>query len=185
MYNASDLRKGLRVEIEGVPYQITEFSFVKPGKGQSIYNCRLKNLINGSTTPRAFRSNDRVDKPNLEERQLAFSYAEGDRYIFMDENFEQVTISAETLGESRYFLAEEMQVDVLFHNDRPIGIELPTFVEKVIVETEPGVRGDTATNVLKSARIAGGYEIQVPLFVNQGERIRIDTRTGEYVERVR
>jgi elongation factor P len=185
MYEASDLRKGLKVEIEGVPYVITDFNFVKPGKGQAIYNCRLKNLLTGSTMARAFRSNDKLDKPNLEDRRLTFSYAEADTYIFMDEHYEQVRISADVLGVSRFFLTEESPVEVLFHNDRPIEVELPTFVEKEIVETEPGVRGNTATNVMKPARIAGGYELQVPLFVNRGDVIRIDTRTGEYVERAR
>ena len=185
MYSASDLRKGLKVEIDGAPYAITEFNFVKPGKGQAIYNCKLKNMINGATLTRAFRSNDKLDQPNLEERKLAYSFSDGDSYIFLDENYEQVSLSAETLGDARFFLSEEMHVDVLFHNHLPIGVELPTFVEKKVLETEPGYRGNTATNVLKPAKIAGGYELQVPLFINQGDLIRIDTRTGEYVERVR
>jgi elongation factor P len=185
MYTASDLRKGLKIEINGVPFVITEFNFVKPGKGAAIYTCRLKSMLDGSTQMRAYRSNDTFDTPNLEERTMRFSYAEGDDYVFLDKNYEQATLTAEVLGRNRFFLHEEIEVTVLYHNDRPVDVSLPTFVEKEILETEPGVRGDTATNVLKPAKITGGYELQVPLFVNQGDIVRIDTRTGEYVDRVR
>jgi elongation factor P len=184
MYTASDLRKGLKVEIEGVPYVITEFNFVKPGKGQAMYTCKMKSLTNGSTLTKTYRSVDKLDQPHLEEKTLRYSYAEGDHFVFLDENYEQVSINAEALGNSRYFLIEDISVDVLFHNGRPIEVVLPNFVEKEIVHTEPGARGDTATNVLKPAQIAGGYEIHVPLFVSQGDIVRIDTRTGEYADRV-
>ena len=185
MYEASDLRKGLKIEMEGVPYLVSEFNFVKPGKGQAMYVCRLKNLLSGGTVSKTFRSADKIDKPNLEERKLTFSYANGDAYVFIDDNYEEVTISAEALGNNRFLLSEEMLVQVLFHNGRPLEIVLPTWVEKEITDTEPGYRGDTATNVTKPAKIAGGYEIKVPLFVNKGDMVRIDTRTGEYAERVR
>jgi elongation factor P len=184
MYTSSDLRKGLKIEIEGVPYIVTEFNFVKPGKGQAVYNCKLKNLVTGSTMTRAYRSNDKMDEPKLEERTLRYSYPEGDHLVFMDENFEQVNISLAVFGEKRHFLAEDIQVDVLFHNGSPIEITLPYFVEKKTTHPGPGARGDTATNVLKAATIEGGHGIQVPLFVNQGDIVRIDTRTGEYVDRV-
>jgi len=185
MFSASDLRKGLRVEIEGAPYIITEFNFVKPGKGASIYNCKMKNLITGSTLNRSYRSNDKLDEPKLEERTMRYSYQEGDNYVFMDKNFEQINVSAEVLGDNRFFLVEEIEVEILIHNGRPIGVDLPTFVEKEIKETEPGFRGNTATNVTKPAKIEGGYEIQVPLFINQGDVVKIDTRTGGYADRVR
>jgi elongation factor P len=185
MYDASDLRKGLKVEIDGVPYEITEFNFVKPGKGQALYNCKLKSMLNGSTMQRTYRSNDRVDEPKLEEKRLQYSYQDGDHYVFLDEDFAQVTIDAAAMGDSRFFLVPDIEVQVLYHNGRPIEITLPTFVEKRIVHTEPGMRGDTATNVTKAATIEGGYEIQVPLFVNQDDIVRIDTRTGKYADRVR
>lgn len=184
MFCASDLRKGLKVEIDGVPYIITDFNFNKPGKGQAIYNCRLKSLINGSTMSRSYRSNDRVDKPALEQKKLQYSYADGTSYVFMDENFEQVMISADVLGENRYFLVENVDVDVLFHNAVPIEITLPTFVERAVIKTEPGARGNTATNVMKPGTIEGGYELQIPLFINEGDIIKIDTRTGKYADRV-
>ena len=184
MYSASDLRKGLKVEIDGQPYVITEFSFTKPGKGQAIYNCKLKNMINGSTLSRSYRSNDKLDKPQLSEKSLQYSYADGDHYVFMDENYEQVLISAEALGERGLFLQEDVDLTVLFHNNVPIDITLPTFIERKVMQTEPGARGNTATNVLKPATVEGGYEVQVPLFVTEGDLIRIDTRTGEYADRV-
>ena len=184
MYSASDLRKGLKVEIEGVPYVLTEFNFTKPGKGQALYNCRLKNLVNGSTMTKTYRSVDKLDEPRLEQKTIQYSYQDGDNYIFMDENYEQVGISGDVLGDSRHFLVEDASVDVLYHNGQPIEITLPTFVEKTIVQTEPGARGNTATNVLKAAQIEGGYEIQVPLFINQGDIVKLDTRTGKYADRV-
>ena len=184
MYTASDLRKGLKIEVEGIPYVITEFNFVKPGKGAAIYTCRLKSMRDGSTFQRAFRSNDTFDEPNLEERTLRFSYAEGDDYIFIDKNYEQSTITAKVLGNNRFFLFEDIEVRVLYHNGLPLEVTLPTFVEKEIIETEPGARGNTATNVQKPAKIAGGYELPVPLFVSQGDIIKIDTRTGTYADRV-
>jgi elongation factor P len=183
-YTAAELRKGLRVEIDGVPYVISEFNFVKPGKGASIYNCRLKSLLDGGTFTRAFRSNDTLKKPDLEERTLRFSYGQSDEYHFSDEHYEQTSLPASVLGDQRFFLYEDCEVRVLYHNGRPVDVTLPTFVEKQILETEPGVRGDTATNVQKAAKIAGGYELQVPLFVNQGDTVKIDTRTGTYVDRV-
>ena len=186
MYNASDLRKGLKIQIEGVPYEVVEFQFVKPGKGQAMYKCRLKNLYTGAVTDKTYRSADKIDSPNLEEKTLAYSYPEGDHYVFIDhETYEQLSISAEILGDKRYFLVEDIEVRMLFHDGKPIEITLPNFIEKQIVETEPGARGDTATNVLKPAKIDTGYEIQVPLFVNQGDWVRIDTRNGQYVDRVR
>ena len=183
-YSASDLRKGLRVEVDGVPYAITDFNFVKPGKGQGLYTCKMKNLISGSTITRVYRDNVTLGEPKLEEKHLRFSYAEGDNLVFVDESYAQMTFPATVLGNSRAFLAEDMEVSILFHNDRPIEVTLPTFVEKEIVHTEPGARGNTATNVLKAAKIPGDFEIRVPLFVNQGDIVRIDTRTGEYVDRV-
>lgn len=184
MYSASDLRKGLKIEIDGAPFAITEFTFTKPGKGQAIYTCKLKNMLNGSTMTRQYRSADKIDKPALQQRTLTYSYQDGENFVFMNENYEQLNISAETLGDSRFFLIEDISIEVLFHNGRPVDITLPTFVVKTIQQTEPGARGDTATNVMKPATIEGEYEIQVPLFINVGDIVRIDTRTGSYADRV-
>lgn len=185
-YTASDLRKGLKIELEGVPYEVTEFQFVKPGKGQAMYKCRLRNMLAGNTMDRTFRAVDKIDQPNVETKDLAFSYAEGENYIFMDnKTYEQVEIHRDIVGDQRYFLIEDLECQILFFNGRAVSVELPAFVIKEIVETEPGARGDTATNVLKPAKIDSGYEVGVPIFINQGDHIRIDTRTGKYVERVR
>lgn len=184
MYSAPDLRKGLKIEIEGQPYVITDFTFTKPGKGQSIYTCKLKNMINGSTMTRQYRSNDKIDKPELEQVTLQYSYRDGPSYVFMNDNFEQVMLNEDVLGQAKYLLVEDMTVEILYHNGSPIDVELPIFIEKEIVYTEPGARGNTATNVLKPAKIDTGYEIQVPIFMNQGDIVKIDTRTGAYVERV-
>lgn len=185
MYSASDLRKGLKIEIDGEPYEIVEFQFVKPGKGQALYRCKIKSLITGATLDKTFRAADKIGRPDLEERDMIYSYQEGNHYVFMDaQTYEAIHISAERLGIKRYFLEEDMEVKILFHNQRPIDINLPFFVEKKVARTEPGVRGDTATNVTKPAWLENGYELQVPLFINEGDIIRIDTRTGKYVDRV-
>ncbi|MCC5850743.1 MAG: elongation factor P [Verrucomicrobia bacterium] len=185
MYTTSDLRKGLKIEIDGDPYVITDFQFVKPGKGQALYRCKLKNIITGNTMDRTYRSADKVGKPDLLQRDMVYSYPEGEHFVFMDESsYEQITVDKDVVGDMSYFLTEDMQVKVLFFNDIPIDIEMPNFVEKEIIETEPGARGDTATNVSKPAKVDNGYEIHVPLFIKIGDWVRIDTRTGEYADRI-
>jgi len=185
MYSAADLKKGLKIEIDGDPYTITDFDFCKPGKGTALYRCKLKNLINGSTMDRTFRPVDKVGKPDLEERELHYSYQDGDNYVFSDsETFEEIPVSGEVLGRSTYFLIDDSVCNGLFFNGKLIDITLPTFIERVIAETEPGARGDTASsNVMKPAKTDNGYELMVPLFINEGDTIRIDTRTGEYADR--
>ena len=185
MYSASDLRKGLKIEIDGDPYIVSEFQFVKPGKGQALYRCKLKNLLTGSTQDKTYRSVEKMDKPNLMEKDMIYSYIDGNSYVFMDgETYDQVLIDEDVLGHLKYFLIADMECKILFHNERAIEITLQNFIEKEIVETEPGLRGDRATNVQKPATLDNGYEIQVPIFVNQGDWVKIDTRTGKYSERV-
>ena len=184
MFSASDLRKGLKIEIDGAPYVITDFQFTKPGKGQAIYNCKLKNMLNGTTMSRSYRSNDKLGKPELSQKTLVYSYEDNGQYVFMDENYEQVLVLADVLGDDSLFLKEDIEVDILYYNGMPVEVTLPNFVEKKVIETEPGARGNTATNVMKPATVEGGYEVQVPIFVNEGDLIKIDTRTGEYSDRV-
>lgn len=185
MYTSSDLRKGLKIELDGAPYIITDFDFSKPGKGQAIYNCKLKNMVNGSTMSRSFRSNDRFEKPELLQQNLRFSYENEGRYIFLNDDYEEVNISVDVLDRNRYFLMDDMPVNALFFNNEVIEVELPTFVERTVISCEVGARGNTAAGkVTKPAVVEGGYELPVPLFVNEGEVIRIDTRTGEYSDRV-
>ena len=185
MYNASDLKKGLKIQIDGAPWAITEFEFCKPGKGTALYRCKMKNMINGAGMEKTYRPTDKIEKPDLEEREMYYSYPEGDMYVFSDaETYEEMRVSGEMLGNQVYFLIEDSLCKVLLFNGQPIEITLPTFIEKVIAETEPGARGDTATNVMKPAKLDNGYEIQVPLFINEGDTVKVDTRTGEYAERV-
>jgi elongation factor P len=185
MFTASDLRKGLKIELDGEPYIVTDFDFCKPGKGQALYRCKLKHMLNGSTMDKTFRSVDKIDKPDLMEKPLIYSYEDGLSFVFMDpDTYEEVRIPAETIGDMKYFLDDNMECNVLFYRERPVEVTLPFFVEKRIEHTEPGARGDTATNVMKPATLENGYEVQVPLFVNAGDTIKIDTRTGQYSERV-
>ena len=185
MYSASDLRKGLKIEIDGEPWVITEFEFSKPGKGQALYRCKLKNMITGNTMDKTYRSVEKMGKANLEEREVFYSYPEGDFFVFSDaDTYEEYRLSRKVIGDLAFFLIENASCKILFFNDRPIEVTLPTFVEKEITETEPGARGDTATNVTKPAKIDTGYQIDVPIFLNEGDIVKIDTRTGSYVERV-
>jgi elongation factor P len=185
MFSASDLRKGLKIEMDGDPYEVVGFQFVKPGKGQAFYKCKLKNVFTSAVTDKTFRSVDKIGKPDIMEKDMTYSYKDAGNYVFMDdETFEQVEVPPELLGEQTNFILEEMACKVLFFNDRPIEITLPNFVEKEITETEPGARGDTATNVSKPAKIDNGYEIFVPIFINVGDIVRIDTRDGKYSDRV-
>ncbi len=185
MFSTSEFRKGLKVELEGEPYVIVDFQHVKPGKGGAFVRTRLKSLVTGNVLDMTFRSGDKVNKPDLEEREMQFLYEASGEYHFMDvHSYEQLFMTADQLGESRDFLKENLVIKVLFHNKRPIGVEVPMFVELKIVSAEPGVRGDTATGATKPATLESGAVIQVPLFVEEGDVIRIDTRTREYITRV-
>ena len=186
MYEAADLRKGLKIQIEGEPYILTDFSFVKPGKGQALYKCKLKNLITGSQFDRTFRSGDRFERADLDEQEMEFLYQEGTQYCFMNtSSYEQVEIEEEQVGDAKNYLTNNINVSVSFFQAKPMAINLPTFVDLKVVKADPGVKGDTATGATKPVTMETGYEIQVPLFVEQGETLRLDTRTGQYVSRVK
>lgn len=181
----SDLRKGLKILWEGIPYEVTEFQFVKPGKGAAMYKCRLRDMLRGYTQEKTFREVDSFEKPDLEDRELAFSYVNGDMVMFTDpETYEENAIPDTVLGKNKLLLTDDMHVNVLFFNGKAVEVTLPIFVEKQIVETEPGFKGNTATNTYKPAKVEGGYDIQVPLFIEEGDWVRIDTRTGEYSDRI-
>jgi len=186
MYSTAEFKKGLRIEVDGTPYIIVDFQHVKPGKGGAFVRTKLKNLLNGRVVDQTFRSGERVKKPDLMEREMQYLYREGDRYCMMDnETFEQIMLSTEQVGEARLYLIENLNVEVLFYNKEPIAVELPTFVELAIAQTEPGVRGDTASGGSKPAVLESGATLQVPLFINEGDRVKVDTRTGTYIERVK
>ncbi len=186
MYSTTNFRRGLKIEIDGEPFIILEFQHVKPGKGGAFVRTRIKSLVTGNVLDKTYKSGDKVDKPDMDEKEMQYLYAEGDNFHFMDNtSYEQVFITREQLGGADGFLQENLTVSVLFHNGNPLVVELPNFVELKVVETDPGVKGDTASGGSKPATLETSTVIQVPLFINEGERIRVDTRTGEYVERVK
>ncbi len=186
MYQTSDIKKGLKIEIDGYPWVVTEFLFVKPGKGVAFTRTKLKNLITGATLDRTFRTGEKMEPADVEEKDMQYLYTDGEMYHFMDtETFEQIGILPEPMGDSVNFLVEEMVTRVLFFKGQPVGVELPNFVELEITYCEPGVKGNTAQGSTKPATLSTGAEIQVPLFVENGEWVKVDTRDGSYVERVK
>jgi elongation factor P len=186
MYTTSDFRMGLKIEINGEPFIIVDFQHVKPGKGTAFTRTKIKSLFSGLVNERTFRSGDKVDRPDLEEKEMQFLYQDGDEFHFMElGTYEQTFLTPQQLGDNKLFLKEQMTISALYHNGKPIGVEIPNFVELKIVTTDPGVRGDTATGGTKPAILETGLSVQVPLFVNEGEVIRIDTRNSQYIERVK
>jgi len=186
MYSASDLRKGLKVQIDGDPYVVTDFQFSKPGKGQALYRTKLRNMLTGNQFERTFRSNDKFEKAPLEERGMQFLYHQGSEYHFMDlKNYEQFIITAEQLGDDINFLIDNMEVQVLLFNNGPIGVTLPNFVNLTVTQADPWAKGDTSGSDTKPVTVETGFELQVPPFIVEGDKIQIDTRTGAYITRVK
>jgi elongation factor P len=186
MFESSDLRKGLKLEIDGEPYVVVQFQFVKPGKGQALYKCRLKNMVTGAQFDKTFRSGDKFNEANLEEAEMEYLYSEGAQFCFMNTStYEQEFLTENQVGEAKSFLKENTVCSVLMFEGRAIGVSLPNFVDLRIIEAEPWAKGDTAAGSTKPVTLETGYVLQVPPFIEQGELIRIDTRTGQYVERVK
>jgi len=184
MISAGDFRNGVTFELDGQIFQIVEFQHVKPGKGAAFVRTKLKNIITGATVERTFNPTDKMEKAHIERKDMQYLYNDGDLYYFMDvETYEQIPLSRDKLGDSLKFVKENMIVKILSHKGNVFGVEPPTFVELEIIETEPGFKGDTATGATKPAIVETGATIKVPLFINQGDLVRIDTRTGEYMER--
>jgi elongation factor P len=181
MYATSDFRNGLRIEIDGEPFVIVEFQHVKPGKGNAFTRTKIKSLITGRVWERTLKSGDRVGKPDIEEKTMQYLYKEDEKYYFMDTtSYEQLFINVEQLGEAVNYLVENIEVSALIYNGRSIGVDLPNVVELKVVRTDPGVKGDTASGGSKPAELETGYVLQVPLYLEEGEVIRVDTRTGEF-----
>ncbi len=184
-YSTAQFRKGLKIEIAGEPLTIVDFQHVKPGKGGAFVRTKMKSLITGNTLEKTFRSGEKVDVPNLEEKNMSFLYQDDTGYWFMDsQTYEQMNLKEENVSEAIGYLKENIEVGILFHNDKPIGIDLPMFMELAVTETDPGVRGNTASGGSKPAKLETGKTIQVPLFINEGDTVKVDTRTDEYIERV-
>ncbi|SPP66261.1 elongation factor P [Nitrospira lenta] len=186
MISTVDFRNGVRLMVEGDPFYIVEFQHVKPGKGGAFVRTKLKSYLTGNLLDRTFRSGERFDEPKLDEREMQFLYATDDDYTFMDnESYEQLTFAKKTLGENADLIKENMLVKILVYEHRPIDVELPNFIELKVVDADPGVRGDTASGGTKPATVETGAIIKVPLYLEVGTVIKIDTRTRSYVERVR
>jgi elongation factor P len=184
-YDTSDIRKGLKIMMDGAPYPVVEFQFVKPGKGTAFTRTKIKNLLTGAVLERNFRSGEKFEPANVEIKSMQYLYKEGDSFVFMDTStYDQVHITSDTVGDAAAFMPETLVVEVLFFQDRAVGVTLPNFIEQKIVEADPGHRGDTATGATKPAKISTGASINVPLFINPGDVVKIDTRTGQYLERV-
>lgn len=185
MITAGDFKNGITFEMDSQVYQVVEFQHVKPGKGAAFVRTKIKNVITGSSVERSFNPSEKFERAHINRRDMQYLYKDEDLYYFMDEEtYEQIPLNAESIGNTLEFIKENMTCKILFFKGQVIGLEPPTFVELEITETEPGYKGDTATGATKPATVETGAQIKVPLFVNQGDVVRVDTRTGEYMERV-
>jgi elongation factor P len=183
--DTSDIRKGLKMMVDSQPFVVIDFQFVKPGKGQAFTRVKLKNIMNGAVLERTYKSGEKIEPADVEQRSLQYIYPEGSDFVFMDASTgEQITVSGEKIGDGSKWLSDGMTVDVTLFKGQPIGIDLPASVVLQIVASDPGVKGDTASGATKPATLSTGAVIHVPLFVQEGEWVKIDTRDGKYLERV-
>ena len=186
MISTSEFRKGAKIEYKGAPHEIMDFQHHKMGRGGAIVRTKLKNLITGSIFDDSFKGGEKFSTPNLEERTMQYLYSDGDHYHFMDnETYEQTPLTEAQLGDARKFLKENMEAKMLFYSGSPIAVEVPMFVELAIVKTDPGFKGDTASGGSKPAVLESGVTVKVPFHLNEGDIVKIDTRTSEYIERVK
>ena len=184
MYSTTDFRKGLKIEIDGTPFEIIEFQHFKPGKGGAMVRTKLRNILNGRVLDNTFRSGEKVERPNLESRDMQFLYHEGEQLVFMDmTTYDQMHMDAEATAGKATYLKDGQECRVLLYNEKPLDIEIPASLVLEVTETEPGAKGDTVSNVTKPATLETGVVIQVPIFVNIGDRVKVDTRTNGYLGR--
>jgi elongation factor P len=183
--DTSQFKNGLKIELDGTPFTITYFQHVKPGKGGAFVRTKVKNLLNGRTIERTFRSGEKVGEPEIEENRMQYLYHDGDNLVFMDQTtFDQIPISPEVVGDQFELMMENMDVDILFWKGNPVNIQLPNYIESKVVQSDPGLKGDTSSGAVKPATLECGATINVPLFIKEGDVLRVDTRTREYSERV-
>jgi len=183
--DTSQFRNGLKIELDGEPFAITSFQHVKPGKGGAFVRTKVKNLLSGKVLDKTFRSGEKVPEADVEDRRMQYLYHDGQNLVFMDNTtYDQIPIGADVVGNAVKFLKENVEVNVLFWRGKPVNVDLPAFVEASVTQTDPGMKGDTASGATKPATLETGAVVQVPLFIKEGETIRVDTRTGQYVERV-
>ena len=186
MLESGDLKKGRKIEIDGDPFVIVQFEFTKPGKGQALYKCKLKNMVTGAQFDRTFRSGEKFKEPDLAEQEMEYLYTDGDRYCFMNTaTYDQEFLTEEQIIDAKDFLKENTVCNILLFEGNPIGISLPIFINLKVERTDPWAKGDTASGDSKPATLETGYALQVPPFIEEGELLKIDTRTGAYVERVK
>lgn len=184
--STAEFRNGLKIEIDGEPYTIVEFLHVKPGKGGAFVRTKIKSLKSGNVIDRTYRSGEKVDVPELEEKTMQYLYAADKDRVFMDtSSYEQISLNERQLGDNINYLKENMEIKVLYHKGQPINIEIPMFVELAIAKTDPGVRGDTASGGSKPATLETGAVVKIPFYLNEGDVVKIDTRTGTFIERVK
>jgi elongation factor P len=184
--STTEFRNGLKIEIDGEPYVIVEFQHVKPGKGGAFVRTKIKSLKSGNVIDRTYRSGEKVDVPELEEKTMQYLYAADKDRVFMDtSSYEQISLDERQLGDNINYLKENMEIKVLYHKGQPINIEIPMFVELAIAKTDPGVRGDTASGGSKPATLETGAVVKIPFYLNEGDVVKIDTRTGTFIERVK
>ncbi|MGE4299730.1 MAG: elongation factor P [Desulfovibrionaceae bacterium] len=184
MFSTTDFRRGLKIEYEDAPWEIVEFQHFKPGKGGAIVRTKLKNMLNGKIVDKNFRSGEKVGKPDMEVREMQFLYHEGDGYAFMDlTTYEQISVPEDCMGGKGGYLKDGQEVKILLYNGQPIDLDMAASVSLTVTQTEPGVKGDTVSSTYKPATLETGITIQVPLFIEEGEKIKVDTRSGEYLGR--
>ncbi|EFL50517.1 translation elongation factor P [Solidesulfovibrio fructosivorans JJ]] len=184
MLSTTDFRRGLKIEMDGVPYEIVDFLHVKPGKGGAFIRTKLKNMINGRVVENTFRSGEKMVKPDLESKDMQYLYHDGEEFVFMDmESYEQLHVGNDHLGEKGGYLKDGMELKMLLYKGQPLDIDLPASVILEVTDTEPGVKGDTVSGANKPAVLETGISVNVPLFINTGDKIKVDTRTGAYIGR--
>ncbi|AEI69142.1 elongation factor P [Corallococcus macrosporus] len=183
--DTSEFRKGLKIEIDGEPYEIVDFQHVKPGKGSAFVRTTIRSLLSGRVLQPTLKSGEKVGKPDIEEKDMQYLYVQGEEFYFMDtRNYEQTFLGEKVLGEAKNFLKENINVSVLFYNGKAIGVTLPNSVDLKVTQCDPGIRGDTVSGALKPAVLETGYSVNVPLFIEEGDVLKIDTRDGKYLTRV-
>lgn len=185
MYDLSEFKKGLRVMVEGSPYQVIDFQHVKPGKGNQFTRTKLRNLLTAQLLERTFKSGEKFEVPDVQNREMTYLYKDDTGYNFMDQtNYEQIVMNENEAGESRFYLSENMQVVILFYNERPVSIDVPKTVHLRVAQTDPGVKGDRVTGATKHATLETGLVVNVPLHIGEGDLLKIDTASGDYLSRV-
>ncbi len=185
-YSMGDLKKGLKIELEGIPFRVVEYQHVKPGKGAAFVRAKIKSLIDGRVLEKTFHAGDKADEPNLEQKVMNFSYSDDDYMHFIEQSsYEMYPLTHDQVGDAKDYIVESTEVEVLFHNGKPITVDVPAIVELLVIDTPPNFKGDTASGSRKPAKLETGLSVQVPYHVVEGDKVRVDSKTGEYLDKVK